>query len=95
MLAPCLLSIDAHCRNQPNKIKLVPNKLLIHFNSYLKQMYVSNKAVTECFSYKVGVVYVGVHISVWRHLKEELVFAKTQHLEYYSFTINEHCEDMF
>ena len=69
-----VLSIDAHCRNQPRKTKLVLNKLLIHFNSYLKQMYINNK--TEWFSYKVGVVYVGVHILVSRHLKEEIVFAK-------------------
>ena len=61
--------------NLRNNTKLVLNKLLIHFNSYLKQMYISNK--TEWFSYKVGVVYVGVHILVSRHLKEEIVFAKT------------------
>ena len=60
--------------NLRNNTKLVLNKLLIHFNSYLKQMYINNK--TKWFSYKVGVVYVGVHILVWRHLKEELVFAK-------------------
>ena len=59
--------------NLRNNTKLVLNKLLIHFNSYLKQMYINNK--TEWFSYKVGVVYVGVHILVSRHLKEEIVFA--------------------
>ena len=60
--------------NLRNNTKLMLNELLIHFNSYLKQMYINNK--TEWFSYKEGVVYVGVHILVSRHLKEELVFAK-------------------
>ena len=60
--------------NLRNNTKLVLNELLIHFNSYLKQMYISNK--TEWFSNKEGVVYVGVHILVLRHLKEEIVFAK-------------------
>ena len=60
--------------NLRSKTKLVLNKLLIHFNSYLKQMYINDKI--EWFSYKVGVVYVGVHILVSRHLKEELAFAK-------------------
>ena len=60
--------------NLRNNTKVVLNKLLIHFNSYLKQMYINNK--TEWFSYKEGVVYVGVHILVSRHLKEEIVFAK-------------------
>ena len=45
-----VLSIDVDCRNQPRKTKLVLNELLIHFNSYLKQMYINNK--TEWFSIK-------------------------------------------
>ena len=32
-----------------------------HFNSHLKRLYISNK--TERFSYKGGLVCVGIHIS--------------------------------
>ena len=46
------LSIDACHENQPNKHKLALYKLLIHFNSNLKQLYISSKM--ECFSYKGG-----------------------------------------
>ena len=56
------LSIDMCHRNQDNKSKLVLYKPLFHYNSYLKQLYISNKI--ECFIIKLGVVYRGiVHIS--------------------------------
>ena len=61
------LSIDAHCRSQPNKSKQVLYKPLIHFNSCLKQLCRSNK--TERFSYKGGVVHVGI-ICILRSLKK-------------------------
>ena len=38
------LIIEVH---QPNKSKLAPFKLWIHFNSCLKQLYISNKAETR------------------------------------------------
>ena len=55
------LSIDAHCKNQPNKSKLALCKALIHFNS---RSYRSKKTV--CISYKVGVAYI------YQFIKEEL-----------------------
>ena len=51
---------------QFNKSKLALYKLSIYFNSWL---YVSNKM--ERFSYKDGVVYLGV-VYVSKFLKEEL-----------------------
>ena len=65
------ITIEVCCRNQPNKRKLALYKPLFHFYSHLKQLYMSNK--TERFSYKVGVVCMGMHIS--RGLKEELTWA--------------------
>ena len=50
------LKIEAQHRSQPNKSKLALCKPWIHFNSLLKQLYISNK--TEHFSYKGG---FGVH----------------------------------
>ena len=44
------LSIDTWCENQANKHKLALYKSSIHFNTSLKQLYISNKM--ECFSYK-------------------------------------------
>ena len=44
------LIIEAHCRNLLNKSKLALYKLLLHFYSHLKQLYISNKM--EHFSYK-------------------------------------------
>ena len=44
------LSIDAYCRNQPNKSKLALWKLLLCFNSCSKQLYVIKKM--DLFSYK-------------------------------------------
>ena len=46
------LSIDVHCKNQPNKSKPALCKPLIHCHS---QSYRSNKTV--CISYKVGAAY--------------------------------------
>ena len=54
-------------------------KPLLHCNSHLKQLYLSNK--TQRFSYKgipVGMVDVDVRIS--SHLKEELVWAADKRL---------------
>ena len=66
------LTIEVCYRNQPNKSKLALYIPLLHFNSHLKQLYISNK--TEHFSCKGGcVVCVGVH--VLRHFKEELAWA--------------------
>ena len=44
----CGLTIEAHHRNQLNKSKLSLYKLLHHFNSHLKQLYISDK--TECLN---------------------------------------------
>ena len=49
------LTIEVH---QPNRSKLALYKLLLYFNSHLKQLFRSNK--TEHFSYKGGVAYLGV-----------------------------------
>ena len=46
------LAIEVCHRNQPNKSKLAPYELLIHFYSHLKQLYISNK--TEHLSFKGG-----------------------------------------
>ena len=46
------LRIEARRRNHPNKSKLAMYKPLLHFYSYLKQPYISNK--TEQFSNKGG-----------------------------------------
>ena len=47
------LSIDLHYKNQSNKVSYIAlYKLLICFNSNLKQLYISNKA--EHLSYKGG-----------------------------------------
>ena len=70
------LRIEARRINQSNKSKLVLYKPLLLFYSHLKQPYISNK--TKCFSYKVGVVHVGVHVS--RCLKEELAWATYKRL---------------
>ena len=64
------LRIETH-RNQPNKSKLALYKPLLHFYSYLKQLYMSNK--TECSFTKVGVACMGLHVS--RCLKEGLAWA--------------------
>ena len=37
------LSIDVHCRSQLDESTLALYKPLIHFNSYLKHLYVCNK----------------------------------------------------
>ena len=54
------LTIEAHCTIQPNESKLALYKPLLHFNSQLKQLYISSKM--ECFSYKEGVTDMGVNI---------------------------------
>ena len=53
-----------------NKNQLALYKLLFHFNSHLKQLYISNKM--EHFIYKDGCGAHGIH--VLRHLKEELAW---------------------
>ena len=63
IVSRCDLIIEAH---QPNKSRLVLCKPLIHFNSHLKQLYISNKM--ECFSYKGGCDVYG--LQVLRCLKE-------------------------
>ena len=64
------LRIETH-RNQPNKSKLALYKPLLHFYSYLKQPYVSNKM--ERSVTKVGVASMGLH--VLKCLKEGLAWA--------------------
>ena len=44
------ITIEAHHRNQPSKSKLALYKLLLHFYSHLKQLYMSSK--TEHFIYR-------------------------------------------
>ena len=61
------LRIEARRRNRPNKSKLVLYKPLLHLYSHLKQPPIGNKMKRSVI--KVGVVYMGVHIS--RRLKEE------------------------
>ena len=59
------LSIYACHRHQSHKIKLVLYKPSIHFNSRLKQLYISNKM--ERFSYKGGCGVCGhTHIKVFK-----------------------------
>ena len=58
------LRIEARYRNQPNKSKLAPYKLLLHFYSHLKQLYISNKI--EHFSYKGG-------CGMYRHTRIEAI----------------------
>ena len=70
------LTIEAHCRNQPNKSKLALYNLLLHSYNYLKQLYMSNKRSTSVI--KVGVACVGVCVS--RCLKEELPWASDKWL---------------
>ena len=55
------LRIEVHRRNQPNKSRLALCKPWIHFNSLLKQLYISNKV--RCVSYK-GVCGVLGHIHI-------------------------------
>ena len=52
IISGCGPNIDVHCRNQPNKSKLALYNPLLSCNSYLKQLYISDK--TERFSYKGG-----------------------------------------
>ena len=52
-------------------------KALIHCNSHLKQLYLSNKAVR--FSYNGGCGMRGRHVS--RRLKEELAWATDKQLQ--------------
>ena len=52
IVSSCGLIIEACCRNQPTKSKLVLCKPWIHFNSHLKQLYISNKM--KHFSCKGG-----------------------------------------
>ena len=56
------LSIDAHHENQPNKHKLAPYKPSIHFNSRLKQLYISKGGCgmmrIEEFKRRAGTGYI-------------------------------------
>ena len=52
--------------------KLVLYRLLLHFNSYLKQLYIINKM--EHFSCKGGCGLCEQHIHVSRRLKEKLTW---------------------
>ena len=62
-ISRCSLSIDACCRNQSNKSKLVVCNPLLHLSNCLKQL---------CSSViKMGVVCVGV-VCVLKHLKDTL-----------------------
>ena len=49
--------LNLMCATETNLIAIVLYKPLIHFNSCLKQFYISNKVVIN-----VGVVYFGIHI---------------------------------
>ena len=60
IISRCGLKINACHINQPNKSKLALNKPLVYFYSSLKQLYMSNKM--ECFSYKVGVACISMHV---------------------------------
>ena len=56
IVGPDLIT-DAHHRNLPSD---VPTSSYFYFISCLKQLYISNK--TECFSYKIVAVSMGMHI---------------------------------
>ena len=64
------LSIDACCRNQPDKLVLY--RPLIHFNSNLKQLHISNNTVQFSYKDECGIC-VCVHAS--NCLKQALVWA--------------------
>ena len=65
IVSKCSLRIEVYHKNQPNESELAQCKLLIHFNSYLKLLYINDKM--EHFSYEVVcVAYMGLHVS--RHL---------------------------
>ena len=65
VVSRCGLRIEAHCRNQPNKSKLVLYKPLLRLYSHLKQLYISNKM--KRFSYKGGCGMCGrTHIEAFK-----------------------------
>ena len=66
VVSMCGLTIEMRHRNQPNKTKPVPYKLLLLLKCHLKQLYIHNKR--DHFDYEGG-----CGIRVLRHLKEELV----------------------
>ena len=61
-------------------------KVLIHCNSYEKQLYLSNKM--QRFSIKVGVAYMNIHIL--KRLNEELAWAIDKQLWVISYTTKKH-----
>ena len=70
IVSSCGLRIEAHCRNQPSKTNIVLCKLLLHFKSPLKQLYIGNKIRWSASVIKVGVTYV---CTSRRLIKDELV----------------------
>ena len=72
IISRCGHSIEVHCKNQSIRLSYIAlYKHFFHFDSRLKQLYICNKM--EHFSYKGGMVYLGVH--AWRCLKEQLAWA--------------------
>ena len=59
IVSRCGLRIDTCHRNQPNTSKLVLYKPLLHLYSHLKQ---PTRQIVSVI--KVGVVCVGVHVSI-------------------------------
>ena len=58
-------TIEAHCRNQPNKSKLALYKPLFHFYINIKQLYISQNK--ERFSYKIECgIHGRMHIEMFK-----------------------------
>ena len=66
------LTINEACHIESNLIRGIYCCIIhfFHFNSLLRQLYISKK--TDQFSYKLDVMYMGIHIL--RELKEELAW---------------------
>ena len=56
------LTIKSSHRNQSNRSKLALYKLLLHFYSKLKQLYIHKYKVGALPFIKIGVAYMSVHI---------------------------------
>ena len=67
------LNLNVHHRNQRKRNKLAMYSLLLHFNSCLEKLYISNK--TEHFSCKGE-----CDVCILKHLKEKLAWATDEWL---------------
>ena len=76
------LNFNAHHRNQWKRTKLATYSLLLHFNSHLEKLYISNK--TEHFSCKGE-----CDVCILNHLKEKLAWATDKWLLVINFYTTE------